>query len=1397
MHLGAGRQGDTNVGGGCGLANDLLLGADAPGGGPEVPALTLITLGGARLVGVALTSSERGLLEVGKPLALIAFVCASPGRQARRELLLDLLWADLEPDAAKHALRQTLWYIKKRVGERAISATSDVVTVSESVSFDRDALLAASDASDHARVVGLYSGEFLPNFATPGGAEFEKWAEIERRRLRLIFLRSAEARVHELLGRGRPRDALGIARQARDADPISQAGWRLVLEVLSAGRDWTQARMEADAFEQFLAREELEFEPASRAQLRVARAGDQGKNDAEPVSPSPSAELVGREREFALLLEGVESAQRGRGRHVHLRASAGIGKTRLLLDLHARLRGARTRSALVRCDMGSREIPFAAASEIALALGVLPGARGISPDSASALVAMAPSLSGWFSVPNDMSAGEEALRRRSHALAELASAVSDEQALVLLVDDVHWMDSGSRTILGQVAARVSAQHVLVVTAGRPAAEGRVDSGQAQVIELHPLTEAQCGELLASIASTGSPSIPRRFVPELWRATLGSPLHVLEMVQLLRERNLLWTEDGEWRSSAGDQLMQVLREGGALQRRLMALPREERHLLVLLAVAGAPTPAEMLEEAGGGGVERTADWLHDLEQRGLVERSGNDWTLAHDEVGEVAFECTDPDSVRSAHAAVGRWLWQRSAGDARAMRRAAQHLAQGGETAPLHALFHRFVTLLRSLGDSRPLHTLADDMLGRHASAEFARGLVKSLPLHVRAGLTSPRRVALFATMSLAVMAIVASAVVSTIRQTRRTPDVEILAMVSDSAGTLRQIGVPVHGEDFAAGESVIVDGQASPKWRMPIEPAWSGAAIRPGGRSFLTTLIVADSGTNDLFLLDPDGRRERVTFAPGDDEGPSWSPDGRFVAFTTARWQRADSHYDLAVLDRETGNVRQLTSGDATDVQPMWSPRGHRIAFLRRHWDGSPNSVCTVGFDGGDSSCVAPRDGAVHVVLAWSDDETLLTLLEEEGERSLAYLRLADGRRDVLQRVTPAANGAMASSDGRWVLCRCARVGYEPSTWFLVPTDRPALMLPLRLTGLGAKEVVHLQFAPGDARRMVDSTEVVAGGGGVRAGLPHQLLLRARTRGGETLQLGPARWSVVDTTQATIDPASGILLARRPGRIAVNVSLAGWRPTRTELEVKAADTTTVFAERWENGIGRRWTAFGAPLPSIAHEGGAPRFLNNGDGRYSSGVFTTATVDATQGLVVESSFSTPVTRPQWQRVDVTLGGEFVSPPSVTELAQGALPPGSMTARCSFSYPGGSEGPTHADSIAASSSTSMVRILAAPALRTGAWQELALGLLPDGRCFTILNDELLWLSTQPVEFAGKARLFLSGSSDSTRMLMGSVRVTRGIPQRILDRLVPAVPAVPVGPQAPVAGAPAGRPGAIGGR
>jgi len=74
-------------------------------------ALRLELLGDASLA-TAAKGDARGVgLTAGKPLALLAFLHCAPAHSASREQLLELLWSDAEPEAGRHTLRQTLWYI--------------------------------------------------------------------------------------------------------------------------------------------------------------------------------------------------------------------------------------------------------------------------------------------------------------------------------------------------------------------------------------------------------------------------------------------------------------------------------------------------------------------------------------------------------------------------------------------------------------------------------------------------------------------------------------------------------------------------------------------------------------------------------------------------------------------------------------------------------------------------------------------------------------------------------------------------------------------------------------------------------------------------------------------------------------------------------------------------------------------------------------------------------------------------------------------------------------------------------------------------------------------------------------------------------------------------------------
>lgn len=85
-----------------------------------------------------------------------------------------------------------------------------------------------------------------------------------------------------------------------------------------------------------------------------------------------------------------------------------------------------------------------------------------------------------------------------------------------------------------------------------------------------------------------------------------------------------------------------------------------------------------------------------------------------------------------------------------------------------------------------------------------------------------------------------------------------------------------------------------------------------------------------LFVVEADGRTPpaAVTEGPVDDQGVTWSPDSRRLAFTSARhpdWDLTRTN-DVFVVDRSGGEPRRLTSTDKTYHSPSWSPDGRAVA---------------------------------------------------------------------------------------------------------------------------------------------------------------------------------------------------------------------------------------------------------------------------------------------------------------------------------------------------------------------------------------------------------------------------------------------------------------------------------------
>lgn len=1319
---------------------------------PQTASLTLRTLGAAFLC-----SDETGetLLGAGKPLALLTYLALTPGHRTSREFLIDLLWADLDPNRARSALRQALFHLRRLLGDEALPGTEEL-TLARHLDSDRDRFLAAVEGGDLERAVETYGGEFLPSFGVPGGAAFEHWADLERDRLRTAFLRTTELVVRRLLNQSRFREAQRLARRARDEAPHAEAAWRLVLDATVAGRDFVAAAVEADAFEQRAQADGMTIEPATRAS--IARARQLTPNgDTDSADRSLVADLTGREREFSAITAAWETARTGLAGHLHLKAPAGFGKTRLLHDAVARLRSGGVTVAELRGAPGDRDIPYAFAGDLAAAIAALPGATGIAPGSAGALVALNPALSATFSAVADPASGEDALRRRVQAITELIHAVAHERPFVLAIDDLHWIDPSSWRLLEGVMGRLGTAQVLCLTAARPE---RVPSNPGMVsLPLGALSAAEIGNLVAALGSLPPEPWAEGFVTRLHQATGGSPLLVLETLRLALDDGALQLDDGRWQSGDATRLAALLRAGEAVRQRILAAPEAGRWLLALLATAGTPLPADALASMTEQPVPAVADALADLERIGLVGRTGHEFTTTHDEIARAAREVLDPESARRAELAVGRHLAVTAGLDAHRLLRGARHLASGGEDATLAVLFRRFARLARERRDRRPFGDLAAEFLGEDAGSPRAAAMAGRLPLPWRFGLWNTARQ--LAALGLTV-GFLAGVVVLRLRSAAAPAWPRLVYLTGAEVSA-----VTANPADFT--------GQNEPVTPRPATSALADAARSfpelpptrsPDGASVAWVRSLPDSTTLDIWLRTSRGTR-RLTSEVRDDLAREWLPDGSGLLGLTGRWApRGRGSYDVAVFDTASGAARPVTRSPEHEGAPSLSPDGVRVAFTREQPAGG-SVLCVTAFDGLDpAECRLPGGNPIAELAGWIGPTELLLTVDSASTRRL--VRYDWDRREMVIVTGPRVQFIQLSPDRQWAVAAIQIEGITGTRDWVIPLAQPT----------GARRI---DDAPGSIRwwegapdrsGLIDRIELADSTRTLPLEVVTQERIRAVTADGTVVPVrAPVRWHSADTTVATVDSA-GIVHPRRAGTVTLSASLAGWRSTRAVFRIEGTPERTIVEERWDEGWDRRWIVFGDPRPEVVSgPGGVRAFWNHGDGVFISLAILRRSIPVQQGAGVDIRVSAPATSRDGQRLRIVLAADLDTAAFRAADPRGPPPQGRrMDAACGVGYPGtggGYQGPSAVtgvgqaiDVMGGVGASAPLDPATEPARRAGAWWTIRLQILPDGRCGVAVNGRPVWLSAQPLPRDVAYWLRLGDESVGTRLLHGPVTVWTGV-------------------------------------
>jgi DNA-binding SARP family transcriptional activator len=574
----------------------------------------------------------------GRQRALLALFLLHRGETLSTERLVDELWGERPPATAAKTVQVYISRLRKTLAGGESDDPAGVVVTREhgyELRLDPERLdahrferLVAEGRSELAAgrperaasalegALSLWRGPPLADLA------YEPFAQPDIARLDDLRVAALEQLIEAKLALGRHAEVIAQLEALIGEHPYRERlRAQLMLALYRSDRQADALQAYQDARVTLV--EELGIEPGARLREleRAILAQDpalhlvvEAPTEAEPAV-EPRGAFVGRERELAALVGGLDDAFAGRGRLFLLVGEPGIGKSRLAEELIAQARARGARILVGRCwEAGGAPAywPWVQSLRAYVREAEPDALRAQLGGGAADLAQFLPELRERFpDLPEPRSLeSEEARFRLFDATAEFLRNASERHPILLLLDDLHAADAPSLLLLRFLARELGSTRMLVLGAyrdvdpmpGQPLTEMQAAVTREPVtrrLSLSGLSERELEEFVELTAfEIASPEL----VAALHEETEGNPLFVGEIVRLLSVEGVPSESAAEVRLAIPQSVRDVI------ARRLSHLSEECNRVLVFASVLGREFALDALARLAGISEDELLDML---------------------------------------------------------------------------------------------------------------------------------------------------------------------------------------------------------------------------------------------------------------------------------------------------------------------------------------------------------------------------------------------------------------------------------------------------------------------------------------------------------------------------------------------------------------------------------------------------------------------------------------------------------------------------------------------------------------------------------------------------------------------------------------------------------------------
>lgn len=306
------------------------------------------------------------------------------------------------------------------------------------------------------------------------------------------------------------------------------------------------------------------------------------------------SKLIGRRPELAQIIQEWQDARGGESRVVVIIGEPGIGKSKLATEFLMNARNSKTNILIGECFSGG-EGPYAPFSRMIQLVPQLP--EHLPKSVIADLVSITPQIVSLHPniQPNPKLEPIAEQMRLFESVFQFFNELAKEAPLIILLEDIHWADHGSVSMVDSLSRRFrrTGIPVLLIITSRHEFQGESSYLQAffadllrahlsTTIHLHRFGKEETRELLSFFFDQ---DITPEFVELIQQETQGNPFYIEEVCKDLIENGTIYWLNGHWERKEITEIQVPKSVQNTIQARLNKLPKETQDALLMAAILG--------------------------------------------------------------------------------------------------------------------------------------------------------------------------------------------------------------------------------------------------------------------------------------------------------------------------------------------------------------------------------------------------------------------------------------------------------------------------------------------------------------------------------------------------------------------------------------------------------------------------------------------------------------------------------------------------------------------------------------------------------------------------------------------------------------------------------------------